>query len=338
MVEPSEHWNVLRALRASPPARAGEDKARRTVFAAALEQAEQFLTAAAAVGYATKPVQLFYALSQAGRAIAAARAEAPWEILGHGAKVKNQVDIATTTVKPDESKRGAIKLVARATRSEMWEGPITLRTLWGSLPELPDEAYLTASARKPLEVENSYLDYSRFTPATMQGGVYTSGGLMLTGGYWQFGLRVKERPSDPDEERALVEKILAPYPKAAGWSIATGMASTNIYDPNPSPIFLEWVNEDEHGERTWTAPTMLTEQYDGRFYFRPGLGESNAVPSALITWWGVLLALSSLARYEPVAWRLALDVDSSPFAWALEQCLRLAERRIPELVLQAVTG
>jgi nitroreductase len=58
----------LRALRHNPPGYAKQG-ARRTTFQSALEQCEQFLDAASATGYATRPVQLFYALSQAGRAI-----------------------------------------------------------------------------------------------------------------------------------------------------------------------------------------------------------------------------------------------------------------------------
>ena len=57
----------LRALRYDPPGYAKQG-ARRTTFQSALEQCEQFLAAARDAGYATRPVQLFYGLSQAGRA------------------------------------------------------------------------------------------------------------------------------------------------------------------------------------------------------------------------------------------------------------------------------
>ena len=191
---------------------------------------------------------------------------------------------------------------------------------------------LIGSGHPPLEVG---LDYSWTSPG---GPAYAVSGLLTVGRAPSFrvALRVRERPSDPDEERALVERILAPYPKAAGWSIASGWV-TNTLEPGPSPIFLEWSRIDEDGHRVLTAPQLLTEQYDGALYFRPGLGKNTAVPSALITWLGLLLALSQLARYEPVAWRRALDIDHSPIAWALERGLTIAEQRIPELVLRAVS-
>ena len=53
----------------------------------ALEQAEQMFHAAATVGVATRPLQVFYGLSQAGRAIAAAASGLTgdgWELAGHG--------------------------------------------------------------------------------------------------------------------------------------------------------------------------------------------------------------------------------------------------------------
>jgi hypothetical protein len=62
----------LRALRHDPPGYA-QQGARRTTFQSALEQCEQFPTAARDAGYATRPVQMFYALSQAGRVIVAHR-------------------------------------------------------------------------------------------------------------------------------------------------------------------------------------------------------------------------------------------------------------------------
>jgi hypothetical protein len=343
MVKENEPWSILRALRAAPPGSAGVIDARRVVFAAALEQAEQFLTAASAVGYATKPVQLFYALSQAGRAIAAARADEPWEIVGHGAKVKTSPGISGTSVRVDTSERGALGLVARATGSELWEGPVNLGSLWGSLPELPHDMSLIGSGHPPLEVglDETYglvpLHRPGLPPAPGRASAYTaSPGLgQGRGPSFRVALRVRERPQDPEDERALVERVLAPYPKAVGWSIASGW-TVNAMDPGPSPIFLEWSREDD-GNRVLVAPQLLTEYYEGALYFRPGLGKNWAVPSPLVTWWGLLLALSQLARYEPVAWRQALDIDHSPIAWALERGLTIAERRIPELVLRAVS-
>jgi len=338
MIGASGPWSILRGLRAEPPGRAATDGARRAVFAAALEQAEQFLTAAGAVGYATKPVQLFYALNQAGRAIAAVHADEPWEIGSHGAGVKSSAEVGATTVEPDKKPRGAMRVVADATGSELWEGPVTVGSLWASLPELPADPDLVGSVDRPLEVELDYFDY-RSVPLPSNLAVYTASVPLGVSGYtWRVGLRVENKPTDDEGQSAVAERALAPYPKAAGWSLARGLVTTNVYGGDQTPILVEWIREDESGDRVMTPPQLLTEQYDGKLYFRPGLGRDRAVPSSLITWWGILIALASLARYESVAWRRALDIDNSPIASALEQGLGIAEERIPELVLRAVSA
>jgi hypothetical protein len=77
-------WRHLRALRHQPPWRASGGEHRR-VFGAALEQAQQLFTAAASVDYASRPILVFYGLSQAGRAIAACSTKAgknEWRLAG----------------------------------------------------------------------------------------------------------------------------------------------------------------------------------------------------------------------------------------------------------------
>jgi hypothetical protein len=64
----------IRATRASPPGRAGDDEERRRVYGAALAQFDELIAAASVVGPASRPLPLFYALSQAGRAVAAGHA------------------------------------------------------------------------------------------------------------------------------------------------------------------------------------------------------------------------------------------------------------------------
>jgi hypothetical protein len=47
----------------------------------------------------------------------------------------------------------------------------------------------------------------------------------------------------------------------------------------------------------------------------------------------VLLALSSLARYEPANWTMMIDINASPHATAVEHLLDDAVVRIPEMLL-----
>src|SRR6185503_21136265 len=80
-------WQDVRATRASPPGRAGSGGQRQKTYAAALEQAHELALAAESADYPTKPIMLFYALSQASRAICAAKLGQDWARVGHGLSV-----------------------------------------------------------------------------------------------------------------------------------------------------------------------------------------------------------------------------------------------------------
>lgn len=81
-------WRAMRKRRASPSI---SGAARVTTFRTALEQAEQQFKAAASVGPESRPLNVFYGLSQAGRAIAAAAKSLTtqdWLLKGHGIRTE----------------------------------------------------------------------------------------------------------------------------------------------------------------------------------------------------------------------------------------------------------
>jgi YaaC-like protein len=140
----------LRATRANPPSRAADDPYRRALYGAALERFEQLLHAASEVDAAARPLPLFYALSQAGRAIVAARADDP-DIDGHGLAEDRQKpapdDLLHRRVKraPSRSNKDAFGAVVRATGSPDLIGAVELGALWATLPQtyrLPTESWL----------------------------------------------------------------------------------------------------------------------------------------------------------------------------------------------------
>lgn len=289
------------------------------MFTSALEQSEQFLQAASNAGYATRPVQLFYALSQAGRAICAVQCSSAWQISGHGASPGNVEPIARTTVEVHAS--GALPLVAQATQSATWQGKVTLGELWASLPELR-YFVLDPSATPVLELG---LDHS------WRGNEYLPGQLH-TYGRARAGLRLPIGCENADAVREAVADILAPYPQPGACVL---QASTPV-TASSCEAWIAWTTDAEAGSRALLPLESVAEWHDDKPFLRPGLGSDRSVPSALVTWWGILLALSSLARYEPVIWRSALDIDSSPIAHMLESALDRVEERLPELILQAI--
>jgi hypothetical protein len=132
-------WRAIQALRAAPTGTADRDRQRRRTFTAALNQAEELAEAASAVTYAVRPLLLFYSLSQAGRAIAAAHLKAKAELSGHGLSFTcDPIAILKSTVVPPGAQhaRGAFQDVATATGSLGLENPAELGALWAGNPDL----------------------------------------------------------------------------------------------------------------------------------------------------------------------------------------------------------
>ena len=144
----------VRALRANPPALVCTNGKRRKVFGAALEQFEQLLRAAGNIGTATAPLPLFYALSQAGRAIAAARLQdsVRWDYAGHGIKGPSGYasPIGDSLLTPTSGNRSAFAVVSEATGSPGHaDEPLALGELWASLPETTTCDGLGAGGARP---------------------------------------------------------------------------------------------------------------------------------------------------------------------------------------------
>ncbi|MFD9535328.1 YaaC family protein [Streptomyces sp. NPDC060010] len=148
-------WERLRASRSSPPGRASTG-ARRKTYAAALEQTGQMFRAAAVVDPATRPLQVFYGLSQAGRAIAAASwslKDQDWNLESHGIKTtgfhRPFPDIEIRTDLPGT--QGSFVRVSEALDSPVWgSSPTRLEDVWDLLPPNQDYPLTTRDRITPL--------------------------------------------------------------------------------------------------------------------------------------------------------------------------------------------
>lgn len=133
-----ESWRHLRALRHDPPGLAAARGPRKRTFDAALEQAEQLFAAASVVGAAVRPLLLFYGLSQAGRALAAAWVSADnGQLSGHGIKSVNYrsaVRVAEVTV--ESAAGGSFTTIAKLLGAPDLSCPMKLGDLCGLLPDL----------------------------------------------------------------------------------------------------------------------------------------------------------------------------------------------------------
>src|SRR4051794_26337130 len=119
---------LVRATRAAPPGAAANDPDRRATYGAALAQFDELMSAARMSSPASRPLALFYALSQAGRAMAAAHGDARWRLRMHGLAcpdLDQPVCDVEVLRQPKESKDGrahdSFTGVAAATKSLVFD-------------------------------------------------------------------------------------------------------------------------------------------------------------------------------------------------------------------------
>lgn len=346
----AEVWRKLRGLRVSPPgATASRDRA--AVFQAALEQSQQLMEAAEISGYASRPIQLFYALAQGGRAIAAASPrlptsievpdeqnpgqqvlrDIPWRLEGHGIKAPgiNVRNVGKIVIKAERT--GLLPGVARALGAEILPPDVkfTLADMWDLIPE---------AVAVPLRTRTS-------TPVLCaEGGAERP---THDDGYYRIALgyiprMVQERSlSDPQE----LQRFLASYPSLADWSfpLADSTPQWQSYGSTDDALSLtlnwRWpapgTPEYEHTARELKATRYRAS--DDWWVF-PALPGMTSPLHPVIAWWGVLFGLSMLARYAPDAWVRLIRIDDGGDANAIEHLLDAALDVVPALVLEAITA
>ncbi len=160
MAEGREQWRRVRARRAEPLALAGQADDRKQVFQSALAQAEELWDAAAVVGPASRPLPLFYCVSQAGRAVCAAWTSGnEWRPKAHGLKRRESDEQAPGArvfdyaTKVASGARGSYRMVASATRSRTFSGFTSVAELWMSLPGWPTSDSVFAGRPRCLTLE-----------------------------------------------------------------------------------------------------------------------------------------------------------------------------------------
>ncbi|MFD5482037.1 YaaC family protein [Streptomyces hawaiiensis] len=330
-----EVWRELRGLRTglAGPARATAE--RRAVFVAALEQAQQFTEAAEAAGPATRPVQIFYALSQFGRAIAAASGllgQDGWRLKGHGIGTRNldaSSGLASVEVVP--TARGSFPAVARAIGAEPLEpqNPLTLGELWPLIPEAQTVPLHGASG----------LPAMHFAPGSL---AHRGDEVWCRLSLYPVPREVRVR-SEVDPKA--VDAFLASYPSLKGWSHAPeaphrllwhdrGNGSAEELEVFLPSVLTMPVDADSGRLEALKRSTLYRGPSDA--YAFPVLGSMAGPVHPLLAWWAVLFGLSILARYEPASWAEIIDIDSSSASNSVEHLLDQAIVVVPHMALLAI--
>jgi len=274
--------------------------------------------AAEAAEYSTRPVQLFYSLSQASRALVAASPRITnneWNVRGHGLSAVTGNRAADTKVKASD--RGLFQAVATAIGAEP----------------------LVAAESHPLEELWPVLPYSAFMPLTARPRHPTMY-LQPTGGHaGTLGWVSPYVNEECGNDRHKLLTYLQRYPTLKDAALQ-GADEDQVLWPSDGPpgyrLFVKFPNE------SWTITDeelgrkVGLELWDNFFVVTPSIGGMTSAFHPFLAWWAVLLALSSLARYEPAVWAQIIDIDHSPEANAIEECLDRATTEMPALVLRAL--
>jgi hypothetical protein len=316
----AESWRAIRRRRATPPS-AARKGARSGTFRAALEQAEQQFRAAENVSYDSRALNLYYGLSQAGRAIVAASPDVgnnEWRLSGHGltgVRIDGSAaDLSDVSVKTDGNGTTSFAGVSKALGSPIPTGPVLLSAVWPLLVEASLREPWGDTRYAPLFV---YLSQSReaLTPHDRA----------------QVSVQVD---SDLTVDETL-EAYLARYPALAGYDVRDGTPG---------------VHRDDGGQTLhliWSVPAgapdahLLTDRltnYRGTEVIYPSVAGMTEALHPLMAWWIVLYALSMITRYHPAEWTRLSDVDRSPQATVIEFVLDAALEAVPDLIEAAIAA
>ena len=319
----AEVWRSIRGRRANPPVPPGSEH-RRATFQSALEQAEQQFRAAALIDFDSRALNLFYGLSQAGRALAAASAtlaNGDWRLNGHGLKVPSlktvNSNIAEIVVKTDGKQDSSFRRLSTIFGSDQPEA-VNLGDLWPLIYDTSFGPRLTETIYLPLNVtlESSV---ARFATSNFQGA------------------SVDLPPSltnTPTADRPALAAYLERYPSLTGWVTAFSTGAQQDW-PNPhNALTLQWGTPD--GMTTGHVLDQRLTTYRGNTLAYPTIGDAAASVHPLMAWWMALFSLSMLTRYQPDVWTEMIDVNRSPQATAIEFVLEKALDAVPDLIDEAI--
>lgn len=298
-----ESWRRIRRLRASPPS---PMRARRhELFTSSLEQAQQQFAAAAHIGVESRALNLYYGISQAGRAISAAltpdgQGNSP-EVSGHGLKVVNLNGVQASTFWDIEIRgTGGVQTsygrLATLLESDTLASPITFGSLWHMIPEL-------------------CLDYpvGAYPELRWTHRPYIKVGDMIDPNAFTVHITAAEAHND-------AEMLRRAYPDLIGAELVRfgGGSYEELEDGTRRDEALFTSSGGVRLRKLRNSTVLMPAHIDGARSLDP-----------LLAWWVLLYGLSMVTRYEPVNWTRIIDVDRSSMAVPLEAALDKALEAVP---------
>lgn len=338
---PAESWRTIRSLRADPPPRIqvvlDNEKGRRNTFQMSLEQAQQQFYAATNIGYESRPLNLFYGLAQAGRAIAAAsallgkvrpeQAQHAWEANGHG----------ISFVPEANAKAGLFQAIVRTK-------PTGHRDLYSRVsealgrPNTPLAAPLGQVLSQLPEFEMEFGSVADWLPPLTSDGISNSA--TATDGPHGLDIELNRALRGRPLDNISALRILRQYPAIRDFELWLGHDDELVLGPNATQVKLKVpsISELKLSTSRFGHVPKETTTYRGQSYLFPTVGSGDNSLHPLLSWWVVLYALSMAARYSPQLWMTSLSIGSSPIASQLEFVMDTALSAVPELIAEAIAG
>jgi hypothetical protein len=286
-------------------------------------------TAAETAGTATRPLLIFYGLSQAGRSIAAASksvGQNDWRLQGHGIGVDQSSltgGLAKIHVYADHSNAGSFVRLSKILGSPTWSStePVILDELWNSLPQGTRRPLLASPSSSPslaFDVGESWSDPGG-TPEPFE---------VLVSPIPESIVSTVPLPRGSSSE---LEQFLSPYPSLAGY-----LDAVRFFVGPEFGVKLQYPSASADRDQRYREALERGSAYLGSYLVFPAVGKNAAALHPLMTWWAILYVLSILARYHPDEWARHIAVDRSSAAVPLEGMLEAALYVVPHLIAQTV--
>lgn len=279
---------------------------RKKLFNSSLEQAQQQFEAAGRVGVESRALNLYYGLSQAGRAISASKTpvginKSP-EVNGHGLHIP---DLQSTTaknlfemrVKAQGNDNTSYGRLASLLHSDPLGSSVSLASIWHMLPDLCLD-YPLGEHTEPRWTHKPYNseDENCFTVQATSEEIRNNEAVL--------------RKKYPD----LVHAKLAKF----------GGSSYGANDNGTRTDEALFTYDKRDPVRPYLSGTVLM----------PGVGQQqDSLPlEPILAWWVLLYSLSMITRYRPVVWTEMIDVNNSAVAVPIETALSKALDSVPALI------
>lgn len=332
-----ETWRWLRSSRSNPPGLASSAPERRAVYISALEQAEQLFRGAEHLGLAARPISIFYGLSQAAKAIAAANVpdQPAWRLGGHGISQVHEPEPSYTSIADINLKsvKGALSTVARMTDSPSIGKQVSLGTVLACLPFRKDSTSWSTQ-QGPILLEH--------IPQGMDGAILVMSPKILANVHLPSDPFEDMLDADLENQRRRIKEYLSPlFPEL---STATPLPDEH-QQIRAESVGISFVVELQSEQSL--GSNQLRDKYVGTIghpygkngthrILYPRFGMNDAACSPIVIWWAAMFGLSVVARYEPALWVRTIDVDASGDATALEEILDDSLGMLPDQIANLI--